>query len=485
MADKEQRAAGWLLQSQVDTSELDGVVGGVGGQGWMPPHKPATARRRSTGCCGGKRSHCGPRSTTHPAHCRKKKAKKYIQVATLRRPTAATVAEAYFSSSPAKTGYLRADALALLLSLANVGAHAHVLVVETCGGLVSAAALERAGSAPGAGAGVASAWVGGGSARRPSLDIWRSFNFPAAQRAALRFAPLSELLAETRQDAEQQGAAAAAMEQQRLQAQVAAAATQQQEVAVAAAGEEAEAMQEDEGQPAAQQEAQQQQQQQQLAEDIAAAANTATAPAAAAAAPASEAGGEGGKADGGAAAAPPPVRAPFNSCILTASSVSPLALIQHVLPLLAPSASLAVYCQWAHPLAEALDALRGQGRVAGLALHECWWREMQVCGGWVGELAGEQAVACQGHGRLPSSGDVCCGLERPSSKQASSPARPASSLSPRWRPPARPPTLSPTHPHTHSYHTQVLPLRTHPTMNMNHGGGFILAGTVLAPAQAK
>lgn len=27
---------------------------------------------------------------------------------------------------------------------------------------------------------------------------------------------------------------------------------------------------------------------------------------------------------------------------------------------------------------------------------------------------------------------------------------------------------------------QVLPLRTHPTMNMNHGGGYILSATVLA-----
>ena len=27
---------------------------------------------------------------------------------------------------------------------------------------------------------------------------------------------------------------------------------------------------------------------------------------------------------------------------------------------------------------------------------------------------------------------------------------------------------------------QVLPMRTHPSMNMNHGHGFILSGTVLA-----
>jgi hypothetical protein len=32
---------------------------------------------------------------------------------------------------------------------------------------------------------------------------------------------------------------------------------------------------------------------------------------------------------------------------------------------------------------------------------------------------------------------------------------------------------------------QVLPMRTHPSMNMNHGGGFILSGTVLVPQQGQ
>ncbi|PRW61100.1 tRNA (adenine(58)-N(1))-methyltransferase non-catalytic subunit trm6 [Chlorella sorokiniana] len=303
---------------------------------------------------------------------KKKKAKKYIQIATVRRPTGATVAEAYFANSPAKTNYLRADTLALLLTLANVGAHARVLVVESCGGLVSAAALERTGGGVSPGSGVASAWAGGPTAKKPSLEIWRSFNFSQQQRAGLRFAPLSTLLEEARQ-AQQAAQQAGNGQQQDGQRQPQEAVQQD---GPAAAGDAAEPMQQD-GQPHGS-EQQQQAEQPPGRED----AQQQTA--------------------GGAAAAGGP-RPPFDSCILAAPGISPLALVQHVLPLLAPSASLAVYSPWAQPLAEALDALRGQGQVANLALSEAWWRELQV-----------------------------------------------------------------------------LPLRTHPTMNMNHGGGYILSATVLA-----
>ncbi len=270
----------------------------------------------------------------------------------MRRPSGATVAEAYFANSPAKTNYLRADSLALLLTLANVGAHARVLVVESCGGLVSAAALERTGGGLSPGSGVASAWVGGATAKKPSLEIWRSFNFSQQQRAGLRFAPLATLLEEAQQaaqQAQQQGQQDDGQQQgdgQQQQEQ------QQQQGAAAAAGDEAEPMQQD----VQRQEGEQQQQQ---AEQPPANQGAQQQPAAAAA-------GAGGP------------RPPFNSCILAAPGVSPLALVRHVLPLLAPSASLAVYSPWAQPLAEALDALRGQGQVANLALSEAWWREMQV-----------------------------------------------------------------------------------------------------------
>jgi tRNA (adenine-N(1)-)-methyltransferase non-catalytic subunit len=41
--------------------------------------------------------------------------------------------------------HLRQDALALALSLANIGAHARVLVVDSCAGLVTGAVAERLG----------------------------------------------------------------------------------------------------------------------------------------------------------------------------------------------------------------------------------------------------------------------------------------------------------------------------------------------------
>ncbi|KAL4423995.1 hypothetical protein ABPG75_001296 [Micractinium tetrahymenae] len=331
---------------------------------------------------------------------KKKKAKKYIQVGTVRRPTAAAVCEAYFANSPSRTGYLRVDALALLLSLANVGPHARVLVVESCGGLVSAAALERlcAGSA----GCVVSAWAGGPGANRPALDAWRHMNFSGEQRSALRFAPLHALLGEARRTQQAQ---------QGQQAEEPAAVPQQQQQSTAVDGQQAAAEQpaEQQQQQQQQQEGEQQQQPGQPAAGEGGEPMEAQDGAAAAAEHAQQAEQQAQAPQGAQAQQPRQAHgAPFNCCILAASALSPLALIRHVLPLLAPSASLAVFSPWQHPLAEALDALRGQGEAANLALQEAWWREMQV-----------------------------------------------------------------------------LPLRSHPNMNMNHGGGYILSGTVLAPSARK
>ncbi len=68
-----------------------------------------------------------------------------MATATLVRPSAAALAQAYFAKSPARIAHLRADSLALLLSLANIGAHARVLVMEACAGLVTGAVAERLG----------------------------------------------------------------------------------------------------------------------------------------------------------------------------------------------------------------------------------------------------------------------------------------------------------------------------------------------------
>lgn len=40
---------------------------------------------------------------------------------------------------------MRADTLAMLLTMANVGAHGRALVLEACGGLVTGAVAERMG----------------------------------------------------------------------------------------------------------------------------------------------------------------------------------------------------------------------------------------------------------------------------------------------------------------------------------------------------
>jgi tRNA (adenine-N(1)-)-methyltransferase non-catalytic subunit len=57
---------------------------------------------------------------------RKKKARKYQAVATVRRPTAATVADSYFRRVPTKICGLRPDTLAVMLTMANVGPHQQV-----------------------------------------------------------------------------------------------------------------------------------------------------------------------------------------------------------------------------------------------------------------------------------------------------------------------------------------------------------------------
>ncbi|KAK9916890.1 hypothetical protein WJX75_008379 [Coccomyxa subellipsoidea] len=128
-------------------------------------------------------------SKTHFAQAkyRKRKAEKYMAQATLVRPTARALADAYFARSPQKIQNLRADSLALLLSLANIGAHAGVLVVETCSGLVTGAVAERLG---GSGL-VVSGFTG---LKPPSLDIVRQFNFPASSKAGMPLALLRKVL---------------------------------------------------------------------------------------------------------------------------------------------------------------------------------------------------------------------------------------------------------------------------------------------------
>uniref|UniRef100_A0A1J3GLA5 tRNA (adenine(58)-N(1))-methyltransferase non-catalytic subunit TRM6 n=1 Tax=Noccaea caerulescens TaxID=107243 RepID=A0A1J3GLA5_NOCCA len=74
-----------------------------------------------------------------------KKQKKYAPKLLLRRPFARSICEAYFKKYPARIGFIRVDALSLLLTMANVTAYSDVLVVDMVGGLITGAVAERLG----------------------------------------------------------------------------------------------------------------------------------------------------------------------------------------------------------------------------------------------------------------------------------------------------------------------------------------------------
>lgn len=76
---------------------------------------------------------------------KRKKQKKYAPSFVLRRPSSRRICEAYFIKSPQKIGFLRMDTMGLMMSLANVSAYAEVLVMDMVGGLLTAAATERTG----------------------------------------------------------------------------------------------------------------------------------------------------------------------------------------------------------------------------------------------------------------------------------------------------------------------------------------------------
>ncbi|XP_060199819.1 uncharacterized protein LOC132628112 [Lycium barbarum] len=76
---------------------------------------------------------------------RVKKQKKYAPRVLMRRPFARSICEAYFKKHPDKIGFMRVDALSLLLSLGNVTANADVLVVDMLGGILTGAIAERLG----------------------------------------------------------------------------------------------------------------------------------------------------------------------------------------------------------------------------------------------------------------------------------------------------------------------------------------------------
>jgi tRNA (adenine-N(1)-)-methyltransferase non-catalytic subunit len=277
-----------------------------------------------------------------------------VSVAVARRPTAATVASAYFCSKPLRVGYLRFDALALMLGMANVGAHSRVLVMESCGGLVTAAVAERLG-----GHGVVCRTFAGPNAPS-SMEIAKTFNFDGRVMESLRMVPLSRLLEQRQRQIDGKTAAAPAAAAAPPPSQEAGAAgvdsmeqdAAEVEVAVAIDGEAADA-----AQPAAAD----------AAPDAAAAPQLQDGAPAPPAPPAPPAGLTHGP--------------PYSGLILACPEVDAVSAMRRLLPLLAPSASFAVYSRSIQPLAECMAALRADGLAVNLTLQECWYREQQVLPG--------------------------------------------------------------------------------------------------------
>lgn len=75
----------------------------------------------------------------------KRKKQKYCKYVRAINPTSQYICEYYFDKRAEHIGYMRFDALAELLTLGNIYSNSQVLLFETCGGLVTAAILERFG----------------------------------------------------------------------------------------------------------------------------------------------------------------------------------------------------------------------------------------------------------------------------------------------------------------------------------------------------
>jgi tRNA (adenine-N(1)-)-methyltransferase non-catalytic subunit len=106
-----------------------------------------------------------------------------------RKPTASSLAEAYFSKQPSRIGFLRYDTLALTLTLANIGSNRKVLVIEGSSGLVTGAVAERLG---GRGE-ICAAHFG---KKSPGIAISDMFNLSDSERSIIYKKSLVELLQE-------------------------------------------------------------------------------------------------------------------------------------------------------------------------------------------------------------------------------------------------------------------------------------------------
>jgi hypothetical protein len=97
------------------------------------------------------------------------------------------LSQSIYDRGPAKIWHLRSDTLAIMMSLANIGAYSRVLLLESCQGLLAAAVAERLG-------GYGKLCCASTGLKPAPLDCVRNLNLRGAAKDAICCAPLSQLL---------------------------------------------------------------------------------------------------------------------------------------------------------------------------------------------------------------------------------------------------------------------------------------------------
>ncbi|TMX03523.1 hypothetical protein EJD97_015856 [Solanum chilense] len=258
---------------------------------------------------------------------RVKKQKKYAPRVLLRRPFARSICEAYFKKHPEKIGFMRVDALSLLLCLGNVTANADVLVVDMLSGILTGAIAERLG-----GTGYVCNTYRGSSPY--PVDITRMFNLSDEICKRIVHASLTDL------NSFQTGASVSEGQEETLP------------VTHSGGLDEVSVLAEDGGMDVTPE---------RVSSPIIKPVKSIKA---------------GQKA---------PLEAikswkenGFSSLIIAAPELDPWGIIKEVLPLLSFSAPFAVYHQYAQPLATCMHNLQIEKMAIGLQISEPWLREYQV-----------------------------------------------------------------------------------------------------------
>ncbi|XP_023639619.1 tRNA (adenine(58)-N(1))-methyltransferase non-catalytic subunit trm6 isoform X2 [Capsella rubella] len=250
-----------------------------------------------------------------------KKQKKYAPKLLLRRPFSRSICEAYFKKYPARIGFLRVDALSLLLTMANITAYSDVLVVDMVGGLVTGAVAERLG-----GTGyVCSTYKG--SSPYP-VEMVRMFNFSDKVIERIVQASVTEL----------SSAKTESPEENNQQGEIATSDSMVEDVSVTA--------------------------EVRVVDNVVPERKIIKAPKA------------------GAKASKEIIdmwrENGFSSLIIAAQDQDPWSFVKDALPLLSYSAPFAIYHQYLQPLATCMHKLQQEKMAINLQITEPWLREYQV-----------------------------------------------------------------------------------------------------------